>query len=120
MFKPDGWHTITPRLITSDVGRLVDFLRATFDAEGEVREGRPCEIRIGDSVVLVSDGGNVRTPFSAFLYVYVEDADDTFRRAVEAGAEGLEEPADMAYGDRRATLRDHCGNVWQIATFRGR
>jgi PhnB protein len=57
----------------------------------------------------------------AFLYVYVENADETYQRAIAAGAESIEKPADMhmPYGDRRAS-RDSCANVWQIATNRGR
>jgi uncharacterized glyoxalase superfamily protein PhnB len=52
----------------------------------------------------------------AFLYLYVEDADATYRRAVQAGAQSLEEPSDMPYGDRRGMVQDRWGNVWQIAT----
>lgn len=55
---------------------------------------------------------------AAFLYVYVEDADRTYQRAVDAGAISIEEPTDTPYGDRRATLRDSWGNMWQIATHR--
>jgi PhnB protein len=55
-----------------------------------------------------------------FLYVYVPDADSTYGRAIAAGAEALEAPADMFYGDRRATVRDPWGNIWQIATYGGR
>lgn len=65
---------------------------------------------------MVSDGGGLREPTPAFLYVYVEDADSTFRRAIAAKAISLEEPADMSYGDRRATVKDEWGNTWQIAT----
>jgi uncharacterized glyoxalase superfamily protein PhnB len=54
----------------------------------------------------------------AFLYVYVEDADATFRRAVDAGARPLEEPSDLEYGDRRGMVEDRWGNTWQIATRR--
>ena len=60
-----------------------------------------------------------RNPMSAFLYIYVEDADAVFRRALDRGAKALEEPQDMPYGDRRAMVRDPWGNVWQIATHRG-
>jgi uncharacterized glyoxalase superfamily protein PhnB len=56
---------------------------------------------------------------SAFLHVYVENADETYRRAIAAGAQSIEAPADMPYGDRRATVRDSWANVWQIATYRG-
>lgn len=118
-FKPEGWSTITPRIFTADVVGLVAFLKAAFDAEGEVRDGRPAEIRIGDSFLLVSDGGGVRAATAAFIHLYVQDADDVYRRAIEAGAESVEPPADMPYGDRRATVRDRWGNSWQIATYRG-
>ena len=78
------------------------FLRAVFGAAGEVREGRPAEIRIGDSVVMVSAAGP-RELFPAFLYVYVDDADGACRRALAAGAAVLEEPFDTPYGDRRSS-----------------
>jgi PhnB protein len=73
-------------------------------------------MQIGESIVMVSDGGGQREAMPAFLYVYVEDADRTYRRAVTAGATSIEEPIDMPYGDRRAMVRDAWGNLWQIAT----
>jgi PhnB protein len=116
--KPVGWPSIVPRIVTSDVAGLTGFLTTVFDAEGELRSGAPTEIRIGDSIILICDGGDIREAMPAFLYVYVENADETFRRAIAAGAEAIETPADMPYGDRRATVRDSWANVWQIATFR--
>lgn len=117
-FQPDGWHTVTPRIIVRDPENLVSFIRKVFHGSGEYRPGRPAEIRIGDSMVMVSDGGGLRESAPAFLYVYVEDTDSTFRRAIAANAVSIEEPADMPYGDRRATVRDEWGNTWQIATHR--
>ncbi|WP_175717445.1 VOC family protein [Burkholderia anthina] len=117
-FQPDGWHTVTPRIVVSDPKNLVDFIHAVFAAQGECRAGLPADIRIGDSVVMVSGGDGLRDPMAAFLYVYVEDADATYRRAVAAGAMSLEAPSDMPYGDRRAMVKDAWGNVWQIATHR--
>jgi uncharacterized glyoxalase superfamily protein PhnB len=52
----------------------------------------------------------------AFLYLYVDDIDTTYERALKAGAVSLEEPGDMPYGDRRGMVEDPCGNIWQIAT----
>lgn len=68
---------------------------------------------------MVSDGGDIRDVMPTFLYVYVENADMTYLRAIRAGALTIEEPADMPYGDRRATVRDPWDNIWQIATHRG-
>jgi PhnB protein len=111
---PSGYHSVTPRIVVNDVEGQVAFLRAVFFASGEVHADRPAEIRIGDSVVMVSRGGE-RALFPAFLYVYVDDADATYHRALAAGAETIEEPVDTPYGDRRAMVRDPFGNVFQIA-----
>lgn len=111
---PAGYHTVTPRMVVSDLTGAVQFLRAAFDATGDVIAGRPAEIRIGDSLVMVTPAG-ARDLFPAFLYVYVADADSAYRRALAAGAASLEEPLDTPYGDRRAMVRDPFGNVFQIA-----
>jgi PhnB protein len=117
-FQPDGWHTITPRIIVQDPEALITFLKMVFGAQGELQPGRPAEMRIGDSIVMVSDGGALRESSTAFLYVYVVDVDATYARAIAADAASLEVPADMPYGDRRAMVRDPWGNTWQIATRR--
>ena len=118
-FKPAGMPSVIPRIFTRDVAGLVDFLRTVFAARGELQSDAPTEMRIGDSLVLVSDGGVARAPMPACLYVYVENTDETYRRALAAGAESIEVPADMPYGDRRAMVRDRWSNLWQIATHRG-
>ena len=112
---PDGWHSITPRLIVRDVPRMVEFLKQAFNADGEYNSERPSQLRIGDSLVMVS-GVEVRDPMRSFLYLYVEDTDTTYERAMKAGAESLEDPCNTPYGDRRAMIRDPGGNIWQIAT----
>jgi PhnB protein len=116
-FAPRGWHSVTPRLIVRDPAKLIDFLRQTFGAVGEFLPGAPTQMKIGDSIVMIS-GAEVRDPISSFLYVYIEDADVTYRRAIAAGATSIEEPRDMPYGDRRAMIKDPFGNYWQIATYR--
>jgi PhnB protein len=115
-YQPDGWHTVTPRIIVRDPQGLITFLKKVFRAHGEFQPGRPAEIRIGDSVVMVSDGDGFRELRPAFLYVYVEDADATYAKALAADAVSLEAPADMPYNDRRAMVKDPWGNTWQIAT----
>jgi uncharacterized glyoxalase superfamily protein PhnB len=64
---------------------------------------------------MISDAG-VRDRMLSCLYVYVENADETWRRAVAAGARSIETPSDMPYGDRRGMVKDQWGNTWQIAT----
>jgi len=114
-WKPEGWHSITPRLVARDPAALVRFLKDVFDARGEFTSDMPSQLQIGDSIVMVS-GAGLRELTSSFLYLYVEDADATYQRALKAGANSIEEPADMPYGDRRAMIEDPGGNVWQIAT----
>lgn len=116
--RPEGWHAVTPRIVVREAERLVEFIKQVFDAAGDYRSDMPTVLAIRDSRLMISDAG-VREPAPAFLYVYVDDADETFRRAVEAGAQTLEEPIDVPYGDRRAMVRDRWGNTWQIATYRG-
>jgi uncharacterized glyoxalase superfamily protein PhnB len=117
-FTPEGWHTVTPRIVVHDAKQLVEFLGQVFRATGDYRPDLPSVIKIGDSVVMISDSG-IRSPMPAFLYVYVSDTDTTYRRALDAGARALEAPSDMPYGDRRCMVEDNWGNTWQIATYRG-
>jgi len=117
-FTPEGWRTVTPRIVVDDAARMVEFLKRVFGATGDYRQDRPSVMNIGDSMVMVSNSG-VRDPMPAFLYVYVDDADDTYRRALQAGARSLEEPSDTPYGDRRGMVEDVWGNTWQIATHGG-
>ena len=114
-FTPQGWHTVTPRIVARDARQLVEFLCQVFGATGEYRREMPSVVQIGDSVVMISEVG-VRDVTPAFLYVYVSDTDATYRRALDAGARSLEEPADLPYGDRRCMVEDQWGNIWQIAT----
>jgi len=97
-----------------DVSRQVEFLRAAFGAVGEVADGRPSELLIGDSLIMVGPIID-REPFPAFLYVYVDVVDRIYARALAAGAQTVEEPRDTPYGDRRAMVRDTHGNLYQIA-----
>jgi PhnB protein len=112
---PEGWHSVTPRLVVHEPAKLVAFLKRALGATGDHHLDRPSQIRIGDSIVMVS-GDEIRKPMPAFLYLYVDDADATYERALKAGALSLESPVDTPYGDRRGMVKDPCGNVWQIAT----
>jgi PhnB protein len=112
---PEGRHSVTPRLVVHEPAKLVEFLKQAFGATGDFHTDRPCQIRIGDSIVMVSDD-TVREAMPAFLYLYVADADIVYERALEAGAIPLESPLDTPYGDRRGMVKDPCGNIWQVAT----
>ena len=117
-FTPEGWHTVTPRIVVHEARQLVEFVKHVFGATGDYRPDMPVVLSIGDSIVMISDAG-IRDPTPAFLYVYVDNTDETYRRAIGAGARSLEQPSNLAYGDRRGMVQDKWGNTWQIATHLG-
>ena len=116
-YTPPGWPTVVPRIVVPDAKGLVEFVTSVFNATGAYNESAPSEIRIGEALIMISAAAE-RDPSAAFLYVYVEDTDATYRRAMDSGATSVEEPAEMPYGDRRAMVEDRWGNTWQIATHR--
>lgn len=130
---PERLHTVTPRLVF-DRG-AVDALRFYADAFGAVMVEEPffgaddevvhAEIRIGDSVVFVTDegaDGNGVAPSSAggtvtaVMAINVPDVDTLWARAVEAGCEVIYPLADQFYGDRGGRLRDPFGHQWMLST----
>jgi PhnB protein len=114
--RPAGYHAVTPRIVVraEDLERQVAFFRDVLGATGERRDNAPAELAIGDSRVMVSGAGE-RDCFAAFLYIYVDDADACYERAIERGATSIEAPLDTPYGDRRAMVRDPFGNLLQLA-----
>ena len=119
---PDGYHTVTPYLIAPGAAKLIDFLKQAFDARESFRMASPegrimhAEVRIGDSVVMMSDTGQEAQPRPCMIYLYGNDVDATYKRALQAGATSLREPANQFYGDRSAAVKDPAGNDWGIAT----
>jgi uncharacterized glyoxalase superfamily protein PhnB len=116
-FVPPGWATITPRVVVRHSTQFLEFLAYVFRAACEAAPGAPAIAHIGTSRLMVSEAGE-RPPRGAFLYVYVEDADATYRRAMERGARCVEKPLDTPYGDRRCMVEDAWGITWQIATHK--
>jgi len=120
--KPDGYHAVTPYLVVDGAARLIDFLEEVFDAEQVERLAAPggrighAEVRIGDSRVMLGDAHGDHAPMQTMLYVYVDDVDATFQRALAAGAMSVQAPADQFYGDRNGGVKDLFGNLWWIAT----
>ena len=106
---------VIPRIAVTDAEGLITFVKLVFGASGEYQPSRPTELRIGESVILISEAG-ARPVATSFLYVYVGDADETYLTALHAGAQPIEEPFNTPYGDRRGMIRDAWGNTWQIAT----
>ncbi|MFF5966774.1 VOC family protein [Streptomyces collinus] len=119
---PDGYHTVTPWIISRDTAGLIDYLKEAFGAEEIARvvgeDGRigHAEVRIGDSVVMPFDAPPDWPPTPAFLRLYVEDADAAHRRAVAAGGTSVTEVTHLFFGDRIGRVRDPLGNLWWLQT----
>jgi PhnB protein len=120
---PDGFHSVTPYLTVEKAARLIDFLAQSFEAQEGHRTTRPdgsiwhTEVKIGDSIIELSDASEKYAPMPCSLHLYVDDTDATYARALTAGATSLYEPADMDYGERSAGVKDPSGNHWYIATY---
>lgn len=130
---PPGLHSVTPNLTMRETGKAIDFYKRAFGAEERMRFLAPdgkgimhAEIKIGDSIIFLSDerpemgcrgpqslGG---TPVGFFLYV--EDVDQAFDRAVSAGAKSEGPVSDMFWGDRCGQLTDPFGHKWTLATHK--
>ena len=119
---PDGYHSVTPYLIVEGADRVIEFAKQALGAEETARFAMPdgsighAEFRIGDSVVMTSDATERWPAMPGVVHLYLDDCDGTYARALEAGAESVQEPADQFYGDRMAGVRDPAGNVWWLAT----
>ena len=119
---PEGYHTVTPYLTVADAGAQIDFLKKAFGAEEKYRHTddtgrvRHAEVRIGDSMVMVGQAREPWTPKPTNLYLYVEDVDALYQRAVDAGGKSIQKPANQFYGDRTAGVEDSQGNSWWLGT----
>jgi len=126
---PKGYTTLTTYLVAQDADGLIQFMTKAFGAEETFRSGPGsegglhCEVRIGDSMLMVGGGGAGMkwrgTPMPSAFHIYVPHCDATYARALEAGAASIAEPADQDYGERTATVKDAAGNFWYIATYKG-
>jgi PhnB protein len=127
---PKGYSTITPYLSLDDASGAIEFYKQAFGATEGVRMPTPdgkvghAELKIGDSMVMLSDmfpQSEGKTPKDAggttvSLFMYVEDVDASFKRAVDAGATSSQEPEDQFWGDRYASVVDPYGHRWLMAT----
>jgi uncharacterized glyoxalase superfamily protein PhnB len=127
---PEGYHTLTPFLTVRDAMSAIEFYKKAFGAqERGVAKGPDgkvmhAELKIGDSIVMLSDEfpefGAV-SPLSSGgagmgLHIYVDRVDEAFDRAVKAGAQVEMPVSDQFWGDRYGKLKDPFGHKWSIAT----
>ncbi|MCM5681601.1 VOC family protein [Schlegelella sp. S2-27] len=121
-YKPEGYTSVSPYLVVQGAAATIEFLKSAFDAT-ELRrypdaEGRlmHAEVRIADSVVMLADSAPAWPALSAHVHVYVPDVDATYRRALQAGAEAVQEPVKKQDEDKRGGVKDAGGTTWWIST----
>jgi len=122
---PEGYRTITAQLAIDGAEKAIAFYQKAFGAEVVDKALDPskqkvwhCSMRIGDSMLFVNDvfpdmGG---APSQSSMWLYVPDADASFKRAVDAGGKASMPPTDMFWGDRMGQVVDPFGQKWTIAT----
>jgi PhnB protein len=126
---PEGYHSISPAITCKNAAAALDFYKEAFGATEMIRMSGPggmithAELRIGDSVIFVSDEfpGMSAAPApgvtpSSYLFLYTPDVDTVFNRAVAAGAQVAMPVGDMFWGDRYGKLTDPFGHSWGVAT----
>jgi PhnB protein len=117
---PEGLRTVTPYLHPVNAPAYIEFLKQAFGATEDARhlspEGRVmhAQLRIGTAVLELGEP-DPAVPMPTTFYLYVDDADALYHRAVAAGATSLTPPTDQWYGDRVASVQDSTGTLWYIA-----
>lgn len=122
-FKPDGYNSVSVYIMADDPPAVIDFLTAAFDAQPLRFSHRPDgslahgELRLDDTIVMIS-GANPDAPaFPTWLHVYVPDVNKTYRRALAAGGRSIMEPVvPEGENDKRGGVTDPAGNTWWIST----
>lgn len=121
-YKPEDYSTVSPYLVVDGAGATISFLKRVFDAQ-ELRRfpderGKllHAEVRIGDTVVMLADSNEDWQPTPSYVHVYVEDVDETYRKALAAGATSVQEPVKKEDEDKRGGVTDPVGTTWWIAT----
>ena len=125
LHQPAGYPTVSAYLMADGAQRVIDFAVDVLDGELIMRVDREDgslmhgALRIGDSVIMLSDAKEEFPAFTIWLHVYVPDVDATYRRALEKGATSVQAPSEKGDGDRRGGVKDQAGNTWWISTHIG-
>ncbi len=121
-YKPDTYNSVSPYLVVDGANATIEFLKAVFDAQelrrfpGEEGKVLHAEVRLDDSIIMMTDGAPGFPPTPAFVYVYVKDVDAVYERVLAAGAESVQAPVKKDDEDRRGGVKDSGGTTWWIAT----
>jgi PhnB protein len=119
---PEGYHTFTPYFVVEGASGFIEFLKKAFGGNEVFRFPAPggkighAEVRVGDSVLMLADTSTEYPVTRIGSYLYVDDVDATYRKALASGGQSKREPSNQFYGDRVASVADQWGNTWSIGT----
>lgn len=119
---PENYQTVMPYLIVNDAEKFIGFLKEVFNADETYKAMRDeqtvmhAEIMIGGSTIMLADSTDKFAVRNAGLFIYVNDADETFKKAIDSGATVVAEMADQSYG-RSGGVQDTFGNTWWITSM---
>jgi PhnB protein len=119
---PEGFHTVTPFLVVENATRFMEFVerafggKTTFVMRQDDQKVMHATVTIGDSTIMLCDEMEGAPAQTAILYLYVEDADQLFKKAIDAKATVIHEMENQFYGDRVGAVKDEWGNVWWVGT----
>ena len=121
---PKTHQAVMPYLIVNDASKLIDFAKKVFDAtvsyselRDDSRKVRHAEMQIDGSTIMLADATEEWKQQTANLFVYVDNADKTYKTALDNGATSLMELSDQSYG-RTCGVTDPVGNVWWITSVK--
>lgn len=120
--QPDGARSLTTSLAAENASSLIGFLTSTFGAKERLRQSLPdgriahAEVEIGDTPLMIADVSDMAPRATATFYMYGDDCDAVFNKAIANGATIVAPVEDRFYGDRTGSVQDPFGNVWTIAT----
>ena len=125
---PEGYHSISPSLTCKNAASAIDFYKSVFGATEIMRMPGPegkimhAELKIGDSIIFINDEfqGMAAAPTpgvtpSTYLFLYTEDVDSVYNRAVSMGSKVTMPLDNMFWGDRYGKVMDPFGHQWGVA-----
>ena len=120
-----GFINVAPYMLVKRGAEFLEFLLAAFGATERIRVPNPdgsimhAEVGLGNSVMELGDENAAHPARQVAVHLYVDDADATYERALQAGATALHAVGDMPWGDRQGAVKDKFGNRWYIGMPKG-
>ncbi len=119
---PKNYQTVMPYLIVKNAAQFISFMQTIFDATETYKAMRDentimhAEIMIGGSTIMFADSTDVFGVRNAGMFIYVDDADETFKKAISNGGTVVSELTDQSYG-RSGGVQDPFGNTWWVTSI---